>query len=179
MLRTQSRSSRLPALLSTASLIAAIALPIWAVALWVFWDPISAAAAAGAQLPYDPSAVGLSGRVAGCLVWLLGAAIQAYGLLGLRRTFAEAQAGRPLSSLSLKGFQRFAWASVASAAYGVAQHTALILILSVSDPATPGAVSIQFGSHQAQALFIGLLMVFVAEVFAEGKRAADETAAFI
>lgn len=53
------------------------------------------------------------------------------------------------------------------------------MIYSVSDPGMDGQLSFQFGTGELAALFIGLLFVFVAHVFAAGHSAADENESFL
>ena len=118
-------------------------------------------------------------KLAGAMVALLVSAIRAYGLLGLRRTFAEAHEGRPLSEAAVLGFRRFARMELAMVFAGVAQVAANSAILSLAAPGGRGAVSITFGSTQIGALFLALLLLFAAEIFAEGKRAHDEVSYFL
>ncbi|MEO0399906.1 MAG: hypothetical protein AAF224_10860 [Pseudomonadota bacterium] len=165
--------------LATLTLLAAIALPLSAAAIWLLWNALAPYAAGNLQHVYDLTTLGVGARVAGFLVLLFGATIQAYGLLGVRRTFLEAAAGRAYSDRSLSGFKRFAWISVLMVFIGIAQQTGLIAIFSVSDPSHMGALSIQFGSNELKSLFTGALFVFVAHIFMEGKRAKDENEAFI
>ena len=55
----------------------------------------------------------------------------------------------------------------------------LILIVSMSDSAHQGAISVQLGSHDLKAIFMAMLLVFVGHVFADGKRAKDENDMFL
>ncbi len=175
---TLSRRSA-PRLLAGLTLAAAIALPLATMGVWLFWDQLAPASPDPALRYYDPTALGIGGRLAGFALFLTGALIQAYGLLGLRRTFLEAAAGRAFSLSSVYGFRRFAWVSLFMAAFAIVQRTGLIVLLSVSDPARQNALSIQFGTPELKAMFMGLLLVFVAQVFAEGKAAKDENDAFV
>lgn len=165
--------------LARITLAAVVALPVLTAAIWVFWDQLAPHAAGGPAQFYDATALGIGARFAGFTLFLAGALIQAYGLLGVRRTFLEAAHGRALSNSSVSGFQRFAWVSLIMVIYGVFQRTALIALLSMSDPRHEGALSIQIGSPELKAIFMGLLLVFVAHVFAEGKDAKDENEAFL
>ena len=63
--------------------------------------------------------------------------------------------------------------------FGIIQRAGYIALFSVSDPDHLGRLDIQFGSTELKALFVGLLLVFVAYVFAEGKQAKDENEAFL
>jgi len=161
------------------TLFVAILLPIIAAAIWLFWDQL--APLASSNLPYDFDILGLSlaSRIAGFVLFLLVALVQVYGLLGLRHSFTEAAQKRALSAKSVHGFRRFAWVSLAMVFVGVVQHTGLIVILSLSDPAHPGILDVQFGTSELKALFMAVLLVFVAHVFAEGKSAKEENEAFL
>jgi len=172
-------SNRLAAFLSQITLIAAITLPVATAIIWLFWNELAAYAAGNLQHVYDVRELGAGARFAGFALFLVGAAIQAYGLLGVRRTFLEAAAGRAYSARAINGFRRFAWVSLIMVFMGIVQRTGLIVILSISDPSNQGALSVQFGSNELKALFMGLLLVFVAHVFAEGKQAKDENETFL
>jgi len=169
----------LPALLAQATLIGAVALPLSAAAIWIFWDALAPIVAQNAAHAYDLSAIDLAGRAAGFALFVGAAAIEAYGLLGLRETFREASHGRAFSDRAVRGFHRFAWVSLSMVLVSVAKRTALIFIASINDPVQPGALSIQIGTPEIKDMFMALLLVFVARVFVEGKSAADENAAFV
>ena len=171
--------SRLAHYMAHVTLIGAIALPAFAFIVWGFWDDLAALSAEGLVQTYDPTQMGLLARLAGFLVFFIAALIQAFGLLGLRETFLEGAAGTPLSARAVFGFRRFAWVSLIMVFVGIIQHTVLVLLLSVSDPSTMGALSIQVGSKELGGLFTGLLLIFVAHVFSLGQRAQDENAGFV
>lgn len=175
----QAEPSRLAHYMAYVALIAAIALPALTVILWSFWDKLAVLPAQGLAQIYDPTLMGLPARLAGFAVFFLAALIQAYGLLGLRETFLEGAAGTPLSARAVNGFRRFAWVCLIMVFVGMVQHTVLVLLLSVSDPSQMGALSIQFGSKEFGGLFIALMLIFVAQVFSVGQRAADENQAFV
>ncbi|MEM9495406.1 MAG: DUF2975 domain-containing protein [Pseudomonadota bacterium] len=172
-------SGRFAALLAQATLIGAVLLPLMAAGIWLFWDRLAGLAAGDVAQAYDATGLGAPARLAGFALSLAGALVQAYGLLGVRRTFLEAAAGRTFSARSVGGFRRFAWVSLAMVFIGIVQRAGLVAILSMSDPSKPNALSIQFGSNDVKALFMGLLLVFVAHVFSEGKRAKDENETFL
>ena len=174
-----SPTRRLATFLSHITLIAAIILPVAAALIWIFWNDLAPYAAKNLHHVYDVSSLGLGTRLAGFVLFLIAAIIQAYGLLGLRRTFLEAARGHPYSDRAIGGFKRFAWVSLIMVLVGIIQHTGLIMILSLSEPSHQGALSIQFGSNELKALFMGLLLVFVAHVFSEGKQAKDENETFL
>ncbi|CAK9041922.1 Uncharacterized HTH-type transcriptional regulator YozG [Durusdinium trenchii] len=83
--------------LAYLTLAVAIALPITAALVWIFWTPLAPLAAANTGGAYDLTALRPLARFAGFGVMLTAAAIQAYGLLGLRNTFLEASKDRALS----------------------------------------------------------------------------------
>ncbi len=168
-----------PRLLAGFTLAAAIALPLASAAIWLFWDQLAPYSTDPAARYYDATSLGAAGRISGFALFFTGALIQAYGLLGLRRTFLEAAAGRTFSLASVYGFRRFARISLFMAAFGVIQRTGLILILSMSDPARQNALSIQIGTPELKAMFMGVLLVFVAQIFAQAKAAKDENDAFV
>ncbi|WP_299324489.1 hypothetical protein [Parasphingopyxis sp.] len=170
---------RFASLLALATLAGAIALPVLTIIIWLFWDYFAPTAAANLGQGFDLSTLGVGARMAGFAVSMVGAAIWSYGLLSLRRTFAEAADGRPLSLAAVRGFRRFAWVAFLMVFVGIVQNTLYIMIYSISDPNRDGQLSIHFGSGELGALFIGLLFVFVAHVFATGQRAVDENAAFL
>ena len=170
---------RFAALLATLALIGAVAFPLMAAAIWLFWDQFAPFAAANLPGVYDLTSLDAGARLTGFGLSMAGAAIQSYGLLGLRRTFLEAAQGRALSARAVEGFSVFAWVSLIMVFVGILQRAGLIAVISLSDPAYQGALSIQFGSRELGAAFMGLLLVFVAHVFAEGKKAKDENDAFL
>lgn len=172
-------SSRLAPFLAQATLVGAAALPVLAAATWLFWDWVAPVAAANLPVAVDPLSLGVAGRLAGFVLFMLTAAIQSYGLLGLRRTFQEAARGRVFSSRSVNGFRRFAWISLIMVFIGVVQQTLLIVILTVGGAAGQGALSIQLGSNELKAFFTALMLVFIAQVFAAGKQASDENKTFL
>jgi len=177
MLRPQN-TNRLASVLARFTLLAAIALPVAAAAIWIFWDKLAVHTTGNFKHIYDVTALGSGARFAGFALFLAVAIIQVYGLLGVRRTFLEAAQGRAYSSRAINGFKRFAWISLIMVFVAVLQRTVLILIISLSDPSQQGAFSIQFGTSEIKALFMGLLLVFVAHVFSQGKDAKDENDAF-
>ncbi|MGP1352292.1 MAG: hypothetical protein ACTS1Z_03135 [Parasphingopyxis sp.] len=177
---TQSPAQRrFAGLLALATLAGAVALPVLSALVWLFWDYFAPAASANLGGAFDLSSLGTGARLAGFAVSMAGAAIWSYGLLSLRRTFVEAAAGRPLSKAAVHGFRRFAWVAFLMVFVGIVQNALYVVIYSISDPNTDGQLSIQFGSNELGALFIGLLFVFVAHVFATGQQAVDENAAFL
>lgn len=166
-------------ILAAISLVGACVLPAMAVTIWVFWETFAELAAGNLQHQYDLMNLTVTAKLCGFGVSLVGALIQSFGLLSLRKTFLQAAAGDPLSADALLGFRHFAWVTLIMVPVGVLQNTALVLIFSVSDPTHQGRLEILMGSDEAKALFFGLLLVFVAHVFAVGKAAKDENDSFL
>ena len=170
---------RFARVMAWATLLGAAALPVFAAAIWVFLDDVAPLAMNSGFMAFDPGTVGLWGRSSGFLVSLAGAGLQAWGLLCLRRTFLEAAEGRALSAVAVVSFRRFAWISFAAVFVGIAQHTGYVAIVSVSDPDVPNRIAVGVGSNELKALFTALLFVFAAHVFAAGREAEEENAAFL
>jgi len=173
------RNQKLAKTLSVVTLLGAFALPLIAVIVWLLWDQFAPYAAGYFPQAYDLTGLTTGERFVGFALLFIGAIIQAYGLLGLTTTFREAANGNPLSERAINGFRRFAWITLIMVVIAIIQRTGLIAILSLSDPAYQGRLDIQFGSNELKGLFIGLVLVFVAHVFAEGKRAKDENETFL
>lgn len=175
----QKPGRRFAQVMALITLIAAIALPIVAAVIWIFLDRLAPIVDWNVGGRFNLAEVGTGGRIAGFLVSFAGAGIQSFGLLSLRRTFLEAAADRALSQTAVMNFRRFAWVAMAMVFIGIAQKTAYILIFSVSDPGQPNQIAIGFGSNELAALFTAALLVFAAHVFAAGRRADEENAAFL
>lgn len=144
--------------------------------IWLFFIDW-AAAEAGLRLQSRSFSTDL--QVAGAAIALIGGLVRAYGLLGLHRTFTEAARRRPLSESAVLGFRRFARVELLMVPLAIAQLAAFGYIVSLTDNFAGGSVSIRFGTPELGSLFLALLLVFAAEVFAEGKRAADENATIL
>ncbi|MEM6682350.1 MAG: hypothetical protein AAF607_08915 [Pseudomonadota bacterium] len=153
-------------------------MPIIAVTTWLFWDtlaPQTPVAATG----LDVTALDLTGRVIGFSVSMVLALIHSYGLLGLAQTFAQGALGNALSAQSIAGFKRFTWTALALVPAKIAQQTFLILLVSLSDTASPGQIAVRIGSPEISAGFTAILLVFVAQVFVQGHAAEEENKAFL
>ena len=170
--------ARFARFMALATLLAAGALPLLAAGVWLFFDHWAPLAVGNAGVDFDPAAVSAPMRLTAFLVSLAGAALQAYGLFGLRGAFLEAAEGRALSLKAVLGFRRFAWVAVAMVFVGIVQHAAYSAILTAGGPGE-GQMSLRLGTNELSALFTGLLFVFVAHVFAEGRKAAEENASFL
>ena len=144
--------------------------------IWLFFIDW-AAAANGFRV--QPQSFSIDLRLVGAFVALMGGLVRAFGLLGLRRTFTEAASDRPLSEYAVVGFRRFARVELLMVPVGVVQLAAFGYLVSLADSVDGGSVPIRFGTPELGAFFIALLLVFAAEVFAEGRRAADENASFL
>lgn len=169
----------LPRTLAAVTTIAAAALPLVAACVWLFWDALAPIVAAEIGTRFALDQLALGGRLAALTLSMIGALVQAWGLLGLRRTFSEAASGRALSAAALSGFRRFAWVSVAMVPIVIVQRTALIALFTAADPSMPGQISIQLGTPELARLFYAVLLVFVARVFAEGRAAKAENEGFL
>lgn len=172
-------SSRLSAFLAVATLLGAIALPLMTIAIWLFWDQLAPLAAGNRGITADLTSLSAGARFTGFGLFMAGAALQSYGLLGLRRTFLEAANGRSLSTNAVNGFRRFAWVSLIMVPIGIVQQAGLSVIISLNDPTPGGSLSLQLGTPEISRFFMALLLVFVAHVFAEGKQMKDENEAFL
>ena len=172
-------STRFAALLAHVTLLAALLLPLSALAVFAFWDALAPFAAKNLHYQFDLKALDLPARLAVVAVLLSTAAIEAFGLLGLRRTFLEAAQGRAFSNKAVNGFRRFAWVSLVTVFTTVIQRTLLTVIFSLNDSAQGGILWVQFGSGEAKTFFTAMLLVFTAQIFAEAKRAKDENDAFL
>lgn len=169
----------LPRSMAWVALAAALALPLLTVAIWLDLARFAPLAPDRLGRAFDLAHLPSWAWGAGLAISLIGAGITSYGLLGLRRTFLEASEGRAFSAVSLDGFRRFAWVTLVMALYGIARHTALVAIFSAADPATPGMLTIQVGSGEFKEIFLALLLLFAANVFADAKLAKDENDAFL
>lgn len=158
---------------------AAIALPLIAASIWLFWGELAPYAAGQIGRPFDLAGIGPGARFAGLALSLTGALLQAFGLLGLRATFLEAAEGRALSARAIDGFRRFARVALIMVFFTIAERTGLVLIFSIADPEAPRTLAIEAGTPEIKSLFMALLLVFVAHVFAVAKRAKDENDAFL
>lgn len=114
---------RFAKLLALLTGITAIALPLSALPVWIFWDSLASSASANLGHAFDLTALGPVARLAGFTVSMAGALLWSYGLLSLRRTFREAASGRPLSKDAVIGFRRFAWVALIMVFVGIAQNT--------------------------------------------------------
>lgn len=165
--------------LSKLTLLSACFMPLMAIAIWLFWDSLAIYAAGNLHYKYDLQGMSLGSKGVGFLISISAALVQSYGLLGLKQTFDAASNGHTFSDDSLIGFRRFAWVTLAMVPIGVIQNTLFIIVYSLSDPSHMGTLDISLGSNEAKSLFIGVLLVFVAHVFAEGKAAKDENDTFL
>lgn len=172
-------SLKLARALSYITLFFAAALPLIAVMIWSFWDQLAPLAAGNLQHRYNLAGLSTGERLAGFAISITGAFIQSIGLLGLKNTFTEASEGRAYSDLALRGFRRFAWITLLMVPVGIMQNALFIVLYSLSDPAHEGTLQITLGTPEIKSLFIGLLLVFVALVFADGKAAKDENDSFL
>lgn len=175
----QTPSSRFAAILNRVTLVAAFALPCMAAAIWLFWDTLAPMAAPAAAAGLDVTSIGISGRLGGFALSLTGALVQAYGLLGLAQTFEEGATGQALSARSVAGFQRFAWVTLLMVPLRIVLATGTALVISMTDSVPGNSLSLRLGTPELGALFMGLALVFAAQVFAQGHAADAENQAFL
>lgn len=157
----------------------AAALPILVFGIWLFWDNVAPPAAQMAGLALDPASIGWKARASAAGLMMVGAGLQTLGLLCLSQTFQEAAKARALSDTAIAGFQRFSWIVLAMVPVGIAIRSGVIAIVSAADSVPGGFLPITIGTGELQALFIGALLVFVAQVFRQGQAAQQENEAFI
>ncbi|MEO0411493.1 MAG: DUF2975 domain-containing protein [Pseudomonadota bacterium] len=157
----------------------ALSLPIMVLGIWLLWDRIAPTAAQMSGLALDPASIGWSARIGAAGLMMLGAGLQAFGLWCLSHTFQEAASERALSETAIAGFQRFSWIVLVMVPVGIAIRAGVIAIVSAADSVPGGFLPITFGTGELQALFIGALLVFVAQVFRQGQAAQQENQAFI
>jgi len=172
------KSKKLAHFLSVITLVGAIIIPAIAVGVWLFWEQVAPYIKGNLANSFDLN-LSVGERVIGFSISLVGAVIHVYGLLSLRTTFLEAKKGNPLSSKAIQGFQRFALTTLITVFVGIIQYTSYLLLFSLNGSFDKGTISIQFGSNELKALFMALLLIFVAHIFAEGKRAIDENKSFV
>jgi len=110
---------------------------------------------------------------------LARALLMAFGLLGLRITFLEAAQSNALSQRAINGFKRFAWVSFLLLLINPFINFTMFLIRAFADPTSLGG-KISFSFEEIfKDLFMGLLLIFVAYIFAEGRRVQDENERFL
>jgi hypothetical protein len=132
------------------------------------------AAARDWGVPGDPSLLTTEALLAGWIIALVAAAPTMFGLWSVRRTFLESAEGRPFSAASVRGFRRFAWASLAAVLVAVIRVSATGAVLSVLSPEIQNQLSVGLGSQDISRLFSALLFVAVARMFAVAKRNAED-----
>lgn len=168
-------SMRFAQILGLLTRLAAFSLPLIVAGIWLFWDQLAPLAGSGLEV----TSLSVPGRIAGFGLSLCAALLQAYGLIGLSRTFTQGAAGRALSAASVAGFRRFAWVTLWMVPIRVIVATGITTLISMSDSVPGGSLSLKFGSQEVGAAFIGLLLVFTAQVFAQGHAAQAENEAFL
>jgi hypothetical protein len=122
----------------------------------------------------EPSQITPAALAAGWVIALVGAVPPMIGLWSVRRTFLENAQGRPFSEASVRGFRRFAWASLIAMVVAIVERSATGVAVSVLSPDIQNVLSIGFGSEDVSRLFGALLLVAVAHMFAEGRRLAED-----
>ncbi|MEH6402994.1 MAG: hypothetical protein V7750_06435 [Sneathiella sp.] len=175
----RSKIEKISRVMAHVILVIIIAFPVLSIITWLDMDLFTALVSQELGEEFNLSAMSMPGRIAGFFVSLFGAGLQVVGFIALRNTFQEAGNGRPLSLKSIMNFRRFAFISLAMVFVGILQHTAYILIFSMSDPEIPRQLAITVGSSEVYALFVGILFLFVSTVFASGRMAQEENASFL
>lgn len=170
---------RFATIMSWLTLIGAVALPIMAALSWIYTDTFTALTSHNTTVPHDTSNISIPTRFYAFMVSIVGASIQVYGLLALRKTFIEAENARWLSLKAVINFRRFAWVSVIMVFYGILQNSALSVIISMGNPEQQNQISIGVGSNELKAFFTALLFVFAAHIFTAGRQADEENQSFL
>lgn len=176
--------SRLPMrsltmVLTYATLILMVLAPLGSIAIWVFWDVWGYPEFSPLLPDHDLLNIDAATKAAGAAILLIGELIEAYGLFSLHKTFSEASKGRPLSVRSVNGFRRFAWVMLIMVPVLFAEESAVVWLLSATDPTQPQFLHFGLGTDAIGDLFWGLMFVVVAEIFAEGRLASEENDAFL
>ncbi|MEM6585774.1 MAG: hypothetical protein AAF692_08475 [Pseudomonadota bacterium] len=168
--------TRFASIMAAATSIGIVAVLLFGPILWLFFvdQPVGAMGEV-----YESADFTMTDRLLGAGVALVGAVIRAYGLLGLRTTFLEARDGRPLSVASIHGLRRFARVEVVMVLVGALQTGLFGAIATAANDSVQNELAIRFGSAEAGALFIALLLMFAAQIMAEGQKAVQENAAFV
>lgn len=156
--------------------IGIIAILLFGPLLWLFFVDQPVGAMGPAFLGADFT---LFDRLLGAGVALFGGVIRAYGLMGLRQTFLEAGEGRPMSPKSVRGFRRFARMEVVMVIVGPFQQAIFGAIATAANSDVQNTFALRFGSAEAGALFIAVLLMFAAQVMAEGQKAVTENESFV
>ncbi|GEM_PF-1459207 len=174
---------RLCRVLAMLALAGMAAVPLVTLTVWWFPQLLSDevyATLGGSNV--DPAALLALGplqRITGMLVLLTGSGLQMAALWFLRRTFLEGAEGRWFSLAAVRNFRRFAWLSLVIVAVSVVQDSALSVITTIHLPPGQQMLVLSFGSNDFQRLFTGLVMLFVAHIFAAGREVDEENASFI
>lgn len=101
-------------------------------------------------------------------------AVQVYGLVNLRQTFAAAARGEYFSIEAVKGFRRFAWATVWMVPFNIIQKSLMLAYVSWIDPEMQNILAVDVGSDDFRALVLAVLFLFVANVFSVGHRVDED-----
>jgi len=176
---TQFPARRFAHVMAVITLMGAVALPIFQGGAWIFLDEFTALGVDDWGFSFDAASISTPARIAGFLVAVSSACIQAFGLMAVRATFMEAALGRALSLRAVVQFRRFAWISVVMVFVGIIQNSAYSVIFSWGNPEGSRQLEIEFGSNELSTLFVALLFMFVAHVFATGRKIEEENATFI
>ena len=129
---------------------------------------------AGVTLPVTPG-----GRVAAGFVISIPVAVMIYGLLAVRRMFAEFSRGEVLTARAARHLQVFAATVLAQAPLGPLTSSGLALALSLSDPVGTPQLMIAFSTNDYFALIVGGVLFATVTIMREATRLAEENARFV
>lgn len=173
---------RLASFLATVALLWACTIVIFSILLWLFGlESYSFSysfkegftSASSVRPAVNMENIGLF------LLQIVKPLIMAYALLGLRITFLEASHNNALSQRAISGFKRFAWALFLILLISPFIDFTTLVIRAFTGPANlEGTFDFSFTEYFYE-IFISLLLIFVAYVFTEGKRAKDENEQFL
>lgn len=102
-----------------------------------------------------------------------------WGLARLSTLFRRVAEGEVFSEPGARALRDFAVAVLAHAALAPLAHTAVVLVLTLANPAGQRQLSLAFGSDDVAGVVIGLVLLAVAWILREGRRIADENALMI
>ncbi|MDQ0317271.1 DUF2975 domain-containing protein [Amorphus orientalis] len=170
------RLSRAFELLSLAGIVGLVALVAAALVLpqvsHILWESRLGALDGGA--PVQPV-----GRILAVLVMAVPIAVAVYGLLAVRRLFAEFARGEILTERAAAHLQTFAVTVLLQAPLTPLVSAGMSLALTYANPPGSRALMISLSSHDYFALLVGAVLLAAATVMREAARLARENAAFV
>ncbi len=154
-------------------------IPLATAFLWINFDLIGPMVFAQLNLVYDPDRIDYATRIWGFLASMIPGGLWMYGLFHLRHMFAECAGERYFSALSVNSFRKFSWVAFVQVFAVICQSSLVSVILTYHQPAGQKQLVVSISSHQLYALFVGLLLVVISHILAEGKNIADDNASFL